>query len=226
MLDGPKLEMWGTQEQRDDVGLLLDVLPLKALPAFDRLLRSLTIAAQTEQLNADMEVPLIRLRVDERNDAHVRVSVFAGAEGQGGHAGQLCFSVEEYPVFERALAAQAPDLKAEVERWVLRNAELLQWVSERDTEIRKLRASLAAAEGRVEQATQALEAGSDLMEVADAALKQAEAREQALREAWHIEHVYQVPAGAHYVALGYGQYEKFASACATCRALAKTGEPQ
>jgi hypothetical protein len=45
----------------------------------------------------------IRLRENDRNEAHVRLSVFVGPEGQGRHAGELVFRTSEYPEFQRLI---------------------------------------------------------------------------------------------------------------------------
>lgn len=50
----------------------------------------------------------IRIREEDWNDAHVRVSIFVGQPGQGGHAGQLCFRLDEYPDFRRRIEHFAP----------------------------------------------------------------------------------------------------------------------
>ncbi len=43
---------------------------------------------------------LVTFRIDDRNSAHVRVSVFVGwIPGQRGHAGQLTFRVAEWEEF-------------------------------------------------------------------------------------------------------------------------------
>jgi hypothetical protein len=54
----------------------------------------------------------IHLREDSRNDAHVEVSVFIGAEGQGGHAGQLTLRADEYSEFRRRIEHFGPVILA------------------------------------------------------------------------------------------------------------------